>query len=94
MKFLIAVGSQEYSGPTLRVGMEVAAAFYASVTVVKVGPRISEHLLPMSNWLRSVWENGILIDQESRYWNGHLIFWLKIITLHPPLLKPDFLKIP
>jgi len=43
MKFLIAVGSQEYSGPTLRVGMEVAAAFNASVTVVKVGPRISEH---------------------------------------------------
>ena len=43
MKFLIAVGSQEYSGPTLRVGMEVAATFNASVTVVKVGPRISEH---------------------------------------------------
>ena len=43
MKFLIAVGSQEYSGPTLRVGMEVAASFNGSVTVVKVGSRISEY---------------------------------------------------
>jgi len=43
MKFLIAVGSEDYSGPTLRVGMEVASAFNASVTVVKVGPKISEH---------------------------------------------------
>ena len=43
MKFLIAVGSEDYSGPTLRVGMEVASAFNASVTVVKVGPKISEY---------------------------------------------------
>jgi len=43
MKFLIAVGSEDYSGPTLRVGMEVASAFNASVTVIKVGPKISEH---------------------------------------------------
>jgi len=43
MKFLIAVGSQDYSGPTLSVGMKVAAAFNASVTVVKVGPKISEY---------------------------------------------------
>lgn len=43
MKFLIAVGSEEYSGPTLRVGMEIADAFKASVTVLKVGPRISEY---------------------------------------------------
>ena len=43
MNFLIAVGNEEYSGPTLRVGMEIADAFKASVTVVKVGPRISEY---------------------------------------------------
>ena len=43
MKFLIAVGSEKYSGPTLRVGMKVASAFNASVTVVKVGSRISEY---------------------------------------------------
>ena len=43
MKFLIAVGSEKYSGPTLRVGMKVASAFNASVTVVKVGPWISEY---------------------------------------------------
>jgi len=43
MKFLIAVGSEKYSGPTLQVGMEVASAFNASVTVVKVGSRISEY---------------------------------------------------
>ena len=43
MKFLIAVGSEKYSGPTLQAGMKVASAFNASVTVVKVGPRISEY---------------------------------------------------
>ena len=43
MKFLIAVGSEKYSAPTLQVGMNVASAFNASVTVVKVGPRISEY---------------------------------------------------
>ena len=43
MKFLIAIGSQEFSGPTLRMGMQVASAFNASVTVVKVGPKISDY---------------------------------------------------
>ena len=43
MKFLIAVGSEKYSAPTLQLGMEVASAFNASVTVVKVGSRISEY---------------------------------------------------
>lgn len=41
MKFLIAVGSKEYSEPTLRVGMQVAKAFGASVTVLYVGPKVS-----------------------------------------------------
>ena len=30
MKILIAVGSKEFSGPTLQVGMKVAKAFNAS----------------------------------------------------------------
>ena len=42
MKCLIAVGSQEYSEPTLRVGMQVAKAFKAAVTIVYVGPKVSE----------------------------------------------------
>ncbi|MFQ6604638.1 MAG: universal stress protein [Fidelibacterota bacterium] len=41
MKFLIAIGSKEYSEPTLRIGMRVARAFKASVTICYVGPRIS-----------------------------------------------------
>ncbi len=41
MKFLIAVGSKTYSEPTLRVGMQVAKAFGASVTILYVGPKIS-----------------------------------------------------
>ncbi len=41
MKFLIAVGSKTYSEPTLRVGMQVAKAFNASVTILYVGPKIS-----------------------------------------------------
>lgn len=41
MKFLIAVGSKKYSEPTLRIGMQVARAFRASVTIVYVGERVS-----------------------------------------------------
>ena len=42
MKILIAVSSQEYSGSTLSVGMQVARAFNASTTIVDVGEKISE----------------------------------------------------
>ena len=41
MKFLIAIGSKEYSEPTLRLGMRVAKAFNAAVTIVYVGEKIS-----------------------------------------------------
>jgi len=41
MKFLIAVGSKDYSESTLRVGMQVAKALDASVTIVYVGEKIS-----------------------------------------------------
>ena len=42
MKFLIAVKSQKFSEPTLRVGMQVAKAFKAAVTIAYVGPKISK----------------------------------------------------
>ena len=42
MKILIAVSSQEYSGSTLSVGMQVARAFNASTTIVDVGKKIGE----------------------------------------------------
>ena len=41
MKFLIAIGSKEYSGPTLKLGMKVARAFNADVTIAYVGEKIS-----------------------------------------------------
>ena len=41
MKFLIAIGSKEYSEPTLELGMRVAKAFNAGVTIVYVGEKIS-----------------------------------------------------
>ncbi len=41
MKFLIAIGSKEYSGPTLELGMRVAKAFNAAVDIVYVGDKIS-----------------------------------------------------
>jgi len=41
MRFLIAIGSEEYSEPTLRIGMQVARGFGASVTIAYVGPKIS-----------------------------------------------------
>ena len=41
MKFLIAIGSKEYSEPTLELGMRVAKAFKAIVTIVYVSDKIS-----------------------------------------------------
>lgn len=41
MKFLIAIGSKDYSGPTLELGMRVAKAFNAAVDIVFVGEKIS-----------------------------------------------------
>ena len=41
MKILIAISSKEYSKPTLKVGMQAAKAFNASVTIVYVGQKIS-----------------------------------------------------
>ena len=46
MKFLIAVGSKEYSESTLRVGMQIAKSFQAAVAIVYVGPKISDFSLP------------------------------------------------
>ena len=46
MKFLIAVGSKEYSESTLRVGMQIAKSFQAAVTIVYVGPKVSDFSLP------------------------------------------------
>ena len=41
MKFLIAIGSKDYSSPTLELGMRVAKAFNAAVDIVYVGEKIS-----------------------------------------------------
>ncbi|MFH1853163.1 MAG: universal stress protein [Candidatus Neomarinimicrobiota bacterium] len=41
MRFLIAISSIEYSEPTLRVGLEIARAFKACVTVACVGNKPS-----------------------------------------------------
>ena len=41
MKFLIAIGSKDYSGSTLELGMHVAKAFNAAVDIVYVGEKIS-----------------------------------------------------
>lgn len=41
MKFLIAIGSKDYSGPTLELGMRVAKAFNAAVDIIYVGEKIS-----------------------------------------------------
>ena len=42
MKILIAIGSKHYSEPTLHLGMKVAQAFNAKVTIIDVGEIISE----------------------------------------------------
>ena len=42
MKILIAIASKEYSGPTLRVGMQIAKALNASTTIVDVAEKASK----------------------------------------------------
>ena len=42
MKILIAIGSKQYSEPTLNLGMKVAEAFNAKTTIIDVGQKVSE----------------------------------------------------
>ena len=42
MKILIAIGSKQYSKPTLHLGMEVAQAVKAKTTIIDVGEKVSE----------------------------------------------------
>ena len=42
MKILIAIGSKDFSKPTLNLGMKVAQAFNAKTTIIDVGEKISE----------------------------------------------------
>ena len=42
MKILIAIGSKDFSKPTLNLGMKVAQAFNAKTTIIGVGVKISE----------------------------------------------------
>ncbi|RMF10758.1 MAG: universal stress protein [Candidatus Neomarinimicrobiota bacterium] len=41
MKFLIAIGSKEFSEPTLRIGTQIARAFQAEITILYVGEPVS-----------------------------------------------------
>jgi nucleotide-binding universal stress UspA family protein len=59
MKILIAIGSKEYSGPTLDVGMNIARALKASTTIVDVGQKISEFSskdVSLANELMESWD--------------------------------------
>ena len=42
MNFLLAVSSDKYSGPTLRIGSQIAKSFKAKLTIVYVGPKPKE----------------------------------------------------
>ena len=42
MNFLLAVSSDKYSGPTLRIGSQIAESFKAKLTIVYVGPKPKE----------------------------------------------------
>ena len=39
MKFLLAISGTEYSGPTLKLGAQIAEAFNAELNIVYVGPK-------------------------------------------------------
>ena len=59
MKILIAIGSKEFSTPTLRLGMKVAQAFHAKATIIDVGEKISEfssHLVELAQDQMESWD--------------------------------------
>lgn len=59
MKILIAIGSKEFSKPTLRLGMKVAQAFHAKTTIIDVGEKISEfssHLVELAQDQMESWD--------------------------------------
>ncbi len=59
MKILIAIGSKEFSAPTLRLGMKVAQAFHAKTTIIDVGEKISEfssHLVELAQDQMESWD--------------------------------------
>ena len=59
MKILIAIGSKEFSTPTLRLGMKVAQAFHAKTTIIDVGEKISEfssHLVELAQDQMESWD--------------------------------------
>ena len=59
MKILIAIGSKDFSTPTLRLGMKVAQAFHAKATIIDVGEKISEfssHLVELAQDQMESWD--------------------------------------
>ena len=59
MKILIAIGSKNFSKPTLRLGMKVAQAFKAKTTIIDVGEKISEfssHLVELAQDQMEAWD--------------------------------------
>jgi nucleotide-binding universal stress UspA family protein len=59
MKILIAIGSKNFSKPTLRLGMKVAQAFKAKTTIIDVGEKISEfssHLVELAQDQMESWD--------------------------------------
>tara|TARA_B110001452_G_scaffold12171_2_gene10004 strand:- start:11374 stop:12258 length:885 start_codon:yes stop_codon:yes gene_type:complete len=59
MKILIAIGSKDFSTPTLRLGMKVAQAFHAKTTIIDVGEKISEfssHLVELAHDQMESWD--------------------------------------
>lgn len=75
MKILIAIGSKEFSAPTLRLGMKVAQAFHAKTTIIDVGEKISEfssHLVELAQDQMESWDFD---PQEWTCSSGHLIIY-------------------
>lgn len=59
MKILIAIGSKNFSKPTLHLGMKVAQAFKAKTTIIDVGEKISEfssHLVELAQDQMESWD--------------------------------------
>ena len=80
MKILIAIGSKEFSKPTLNLGMKVAQAFNAKTTIIDVGEKISEfssQLVELAQDQMESWDFDPHLGWM--FLNGHLIISLKII---------------
>ena len=96
MKILIAIGSKEFSTPTLRLGMKVAQAFHAKATIIDVGEKMGKAKVwqvPFAAGLGALPGCGGAIIVVTQYVSGRLSFGSVVAVLTATMGDAAFLLI-